>query len=211
MRMQSIIRMPFLLLWLGLAGCESYLPQKLNYIPLAWRDKVDVLEPIDVYVSNTENPLYLAVREPGAGGLTDAVLLRPLQNMTIYRVWNGPDGPYLDDFNTTNRYGYWWTSERPQGKLNDFRLQNAICPEDNELQWVTACTLHGGSLIAVGPTQSAVCKNGELLPGGPTLQIYVGNYMRDVECMKTYVKPCGEPDKTDYKAYPGELIKEDCP
>jgi hypothetical protein len=196
----------FLLAYM-LSACQT-LPEKQRYIPFGWLSKVDYLEPEEL--STAENPLYLAVKEPGAGGLSDAIVLRTLENITIYRVWNGPEGAYRDDFKTTNRLGFWWSPEHPQGSKAAYRQQYGVCPQYNELEWVTSCTLHAGSLIAVGPTQSVNCKDGPELPATSSLQIYVQNYGRDVTCLNNYVKACGAPNKRDYKALPDELIAEDC-
>jgi len=104
----------------------------------------------------------------------------------------------------------WWSPDHPQGKREDYAKINAICPEYNELEWVSQCTLKAGSIIAVGPTQSVKCKDGTEIPANPSLQIFVGNYPKDVVCEKTLIKTCGEPHKPDYKANASDIYNEVC-
>jgi|GEM_PF-4564982 len=162
------------------AGCECQ--QKPIFLPAAMAGKVELVD--DCAESCDNDVLASAVAEPEKGGIASGKLLRITDDVEVYRMWNGPDGG-LNAYGGSNRLGPWWTAERPSGTDQDYRAKNAICPAWNELKWVAKCTLKKGTLIAIGPTQSARCPSGEFYPANNTQQIYVDNYSpKHVSCGK---------------------------
>jgi hypothetical protein len=138
-----------------------------------------------------------AIEKTGKGGISSGILVQLTDDIDVYRMWDGPDSG-LNEYGTTNRIGAWWTADRPSGKVNDYRVKNAICPDWNTLKWVAKCTLKKGSLVAVGPTQSASCKTGESYSANNTQQIYVDNYS------STYMQ-CAKYKEADYEANPDDI------
>lgn len=162
------------------AGCECQ--QKPIFLPAAMAGKVELVD--DCSESCDNEILAGAIAEPEKGGISSGKLLRITDDVEVYRMWNGPDGG-LNAYGGSNRLGPWWTAERPSGTDQDYRAKNAICPGWNELKWVAKCTLKKGTLIAIGPTQSARCSTGEFYPANNTQQIYVDNYSpKHVSCGK---------------------------
>lgn len=111
-----------------------------------------------VVIVGSDDPDYAradeagAVKSPGEGNVSRAVIVRLTQDMPIFRLWNGPDA--VDASGHTNRIGSWWTFERPRGSVQRYRQDYAVCLGWNRLAWVATCTLKKGAVVAVGPGNS---------------------------------------------------------
>lgn len=205
-----MIRIPtsrvFLLFYALLTGCNCQQSAPI-FLPAALIGKVEVVETCPTSrVENCESEiLKQAIKEPGQGGISSGVLLRVTEDVAVYRLWNGPHAK-LNDYGGTNRIGAWWSADKPSGKGGDYRRNNAICKEWNDLTWEVKCTLKKGTTIAVGPTQSANCKDGDSFPANPTLQIYVDNVAsRFASCPKVASENAAE---RDFEADQNELLLE---
>lgn len=101
-------------------------------------------------VSSVLNKYVLGT--PGKGGLCQGEVWRAKVPVTVYRLQN---------MTTETKYGYWWAFAPPQGTADDYRRDYVICPEWNSFTQIIVCQLKAGSLVAVGPGQSATCKSAE--------------------------------------------------
>jgi hypothetical protein len=93
-----------------------------------------------------------AVRPPGDGNVSRAIVIRLTEDMRVFRMWNGPSK--LDASGRTNRIGSWWTYDAPRGSVREYRKDYEICVGWNDLAWVAACTLKKGAVVAIGPGNS---------------------------------------------------------
>jgi hypothetical protein len=177
-------------------------------LPASLEGRVEVLDADDPDADAAMLPL--ANLDPGDGGIYDALAVRTTEDMTVYRMWNGPD--VVDDAGRTNRLGGWWTSDAPSGPVDVYRVDYAICDSWNDLTWVATCTLRAGAVVAVGPGQSVslqTCSDGtppleegsELaFPTNPDhWQMYI-----DAPWDKPDMLDCTV-DTTDYRADPQDL------
>lgn len=182
-----------LLYTLMLTGC-SYDQHSQIFLPASMLGKVDVVASCNQ--NCTQEILENAIASEGKGGISSGILVRLTDDMDIYRMWNGPR---INEYGTSNRIGAWWTAERPSGKAKDYRIKNAVCEDWNDLTWVAKCKLKKGSLVAVGPTQSANCgKSGENYSANNTQQLYVDNYSpQHIQCEKYKA--------TDYEVNPDDI------
>lgn len=89
---------------------------------------------------------------PGKGGLCAGEVWRAKSPVTVYRLQNTT---------TSGTLGYWWAFGPPQGTADGYRRDYVICPEWNSFTQIVVCQLKVGSLVAVGPGQSATCKSKE--------------------------------------------------
>lgn len=93
-----------------------------------------------------------AVKPPGQGGLTEAVVVRLTADVPVWRAWSGPEKK--DSRGNTNRIGQWWSADAPHGTRDGYRRSYEICVGWNDLTWMAKCTLHKGAVVTVGPGQS---------------------------------------------------------
>lgn len=193
--------LPFLLL----SACNCQQPQSV-FLPAALIGKVEVIASCESNCDETGDAdiLKQAIKPPGDGGISSGVLVRLTDDVTVYRLWNGPTAK-LNAYGGTNRLGAWWTADKPNGTRDDYRRNNAICEDwDNQLAWEVKCTLKKGTVVAVGPTQSANCRQGPSFQANPTLQIYVDNTAsRFVSCPK--VESDNQAER-DFEVNPDELL-----
>ncbi len=190
---------------LFLTACSCRPPQPV-FLPAAMLGKVDVVTYCQAHgdAGCDSEILQQAIKPPGQGGISSGVLVRLLEEVPVYRLWNGPEAP-LNDYGGTNRIGAWWSADKPAGKVFDYRRQNAICQEWNTLAWAVKCTLKPGTLVAVGPTQSANCRTGDHFAANPTLQLYVDNLAaRFVSCPKVAADKAAR----DFPVNPDEVLLE---
>ena len=136
------MRRAVIIIALSVAACAPLRVEE--QLPAAIRGKATVLAPTDADYSRAV--VEKAVNAEGKGGVARAVVVRLDQDATIYRMWNGPGG--------NNRLGSWWAFDKPVGTREGYRRAYEICGTWNALQWVAACTLKKGAVVAVGPGQS---------------------------------------------------------
>lgn len=114
-----------------------------------------------------------AVRPPGKGGISTAMVVRLQHDTPVYRLWtDGTDRP-------SARIGPWWVFDPPAGTDKEFRERYAVCESWNaRLSRLAACTLARGSIVVIGPGQSvdaSTCeKAGEEYAANPYgYQVYI--------------------------------------
>lgn len=105
----------------------------------------------------------------GEGKLCAGQVFAVVQPVRVYRVWDSAR-PYT-------QLGRWWSFAAPQGSRAQYREANAICSSWSALDIAGSCLLKTGSLVVVGPGQSARCPEGEL-PRAAVNQVYVPNDAR---------------------------------
>jgi len=90
-------------------------------------------------------------------------------NIKVYRIFTDPLAK-----GKASKYGSWWSLSNPSGKKSDYMTRNAICPEWNDMTHLVVCELKVGTLVSVGPTQSAKCPNGSVIRQNmQNLQVYI--------------------------------------
>lgn len=108
----------------------------------------------------------IAIGLPHEGKLCagqEYVVTKPV---VVYRVW--------DKSKVYSRSGTWWTFEKPQGPIEDWRSAYAVCREWGARDVVSRCQLKVGSKIVVGPGQSITCKE-EIYPHSAANQVFIPN------------------------------------
>lgn len=198
-----------LLLCLGLSACNCQQSAPI-FLPAALLGKVELVDSCESSCDEgcESEVLKQAIKEPGLGGISSGVLVRLTEDVPVYRLWNGPKAK-LNDYGATNRIGSWWSVDKPAGNVNDYQRANAICREWNDLAWEVKCTLKKGTVVAVGPTQSANCKTGDSFQANSTQQIYVDNVAsRFVSCPKV---ESDNPAERDFPVDPNQLLLEKKP
>lgn len=121
-----------------------------------------------------------ALGEPDEGGLCQGQVYRSKDNtgISVYRLWNST--------NPNSQLGNWWTFERPEGLVSDYRENYEICYQWSPLDKMTRCTLQGGQKIVVGNGQSAKCSDYLSYPASATQQVYIGVAAVAVESCVSY-------------------------
>lgn len=102
-----------------------------------------------------------AVKPAGEGGVTEAIVVRLTEDVTVWRMWSGPEKK--DARGNTNRMGQWWAYDAPRGTRSEYRGRYEICRAWNDLTWMAACTMKKGAVVAIGPGNSvtpATCADG---------------------------------------------------
>ena len=115
--------------------------------------------------------LASAIGAPLASALCKGKVFQTTKPMTVYRVW--------DASKSYTMYGKWWTFDLPKGPRDMYRVKNDICPEWSPLDKLSSCTIKVGSKIVVGPSQSAKCADGSVLPASAANQVYIPNDSRN--------------------------------
>jgi hypothetical protein len=132
-----------------------------------------VIAPPEGMVEVSDSTLLAsALGQAGKGGLCTGKVFEAQKPVKVYRVYDGDPGKAYTQF------GRWWSFDAPKGPRDAYAKANAICPEWSPLNIVTECTLKVGTLVAVGPGQSADCANQVRLPASPANQVYVPNDSR---------------------------------
>lgn len=111
--------------------------------------------------------LAQAIGQPGEGKLCQGQVLKVEKPLWVYRVWDQAK-PYT-------LYGSWWSFQPPGSNRQQYRLDNAICPEWSALDLLSVCEVKIGSKLVIGPGQSAECKDGVALPTSPVHQVFLPN------------------------------------
>lgn len=179
-------------------------------LPASLQGRVEVLPAEDPAAAAAA--LSKAVKEAGMGGVYEGWAVRTTEDLTVWRMWNGPD--VVDEAGRTNRLGGWWTAEQPAGPVDQYRLDYEICDSWNDLTWVASCTLRAGAVVAVGPGQSVsleTCgddtpplEEGSALAFGQSpehWQVYIHQPWNRTEELDCTV------DTADYRADPEELSR----
>lgn len=123
-------------------------------------------------LSPTEDPqlLQLAIGEPNQGKLCTGQVLIANEAVLVYRVW--------DQARPGSLYGSWWSFQQPSGSREQYRIDNAICPEWSALDVVSVCQIKIGSKLVTGPGQSARCSDELTYPPSTVNQIYLPNNLQ---------------------------------
>jgi hypothetical protein len=119
----------------------------------------------------------------GEGKLCAGKVYRVTHPLTIYRVWDGAGN--------NSAYGRWWSFAPPQGPRESYREANGICASWSALDRLSACLLKMGTLVVIGPGQSADC-NGTGYAKSGVNQVYVPN---DAKNGQYYIENCVSSDK----------------
>lgn len=183
----------FGLLLLSACNCEQRQPV---FLPAAMMGKVEMIASCNQDCN--QDILSHAIMKPGQGGVSSGVLLKLKEEIEVYRLWDGADKG-INEYGGSNRIGAWWSADRPAGDVDHYRTQNAICNKWNELRWVAKCKLKPGTLVVVGPTQSATCSEQESYAANNSLQLYVDN------TSSRYVD-CGKVSENDHAVNPDDLL-----
>ena len=188
-------------LMLGLSAVGSGVDAADLDVPAALNGKATVLAPSDpAYArANVGN----AVKAEGLGGVSQALVIQLSADLPVYRMWSGPVTT-----GNSNRMGSWWAFDRPQGSREGYRRAYEICGTWNELNWVAACTLKAGSVVAIGPGQSVSAQTCADSSGYETYgtnardwQVYVDKaWSRGAELV------C-PPETSDYRANPADVTQ----
>lgn len=203
MKMAPLARpaLPALLFALVLAGCAGSGSSGLQPQIAA---SAEVLQPGDAGYERAV--IGSAVKAAGQGGVSEGMVIRIVQDIPVWRMWNGP--AKLDARGNTNRMGGWWSYDPPKGTVQQYRAAYEICNGWNDLTWVAKCTLKAGSIVVVGPGQSVSAQT----CGDPTgLENYAAN---PVDWQLYIDKPWARsaelvcPDASaDYEADPADISR----
>jgi hypothetical protein len=149
----KIVHCSFVLVFILLTGCAA-IPQSNEKVAIgidgiACVGKVE--HPPEGLVAVDENlVLQTALGASGQGKLCDGQVFQVTQPVTVYRVWNS-DKSYTV-------YGKWWSFDLPEGPKQKYRKDNGICPSWSTLNRMSSCSIKIGSIIVIGPGQSAKCE-----------------------------------------------------
>lgn len=135
------------MLVLALGACAPMASSLESDLPASYLGKVVVVPPSDPAYAQAN--VAGAVKPPGQGGVSRALVVRATQDLPVYRLWNGPQAQ-----GQSNRLGSWWAFDTPNGTREGYRRAYEICGTWNELTWVAVCTLKQGAVVAMGPGQS---------------------------------------------------------
>ena len=140
--------LPFLLIFV-LVAASAVFAQNLS-LPEKLTGKAEVLKSDDPDYARAS--VSEAVKPEGMGGVSAALVVRLIQDIPVYRMWNGPDKK--DARGNTNRLGSWWSYDSPAGSAIKYRADYEICRVWNDLAWMATCTLKKDAVVAIGPGQS---------------------------------------------------------
>lgn len=159
-------------------GCGAGEESPIN--PLDGQTCVGVIEMAPSGVQPVDDPPLLqdALGKSGDGKLCAGQVYMATQPITVYRVWNSAK--------TYTEYGRWWSLTQPMGPVDQYRMDNAICPEWSELNQLTVCKIKVGAHFVLGPGQSAQCM-AMLYAKSAVNQVYIPN---DTRVNQVYVEGC---------------------
>lgn len=140
--------------------------------------------PPGLVVTTDTELLQQALGAPGEGKLCQGQVMIAEAPVLVYRVWDQAK-PY-------SLYGSWWSFEKPLTQREQYRRDNAICPEWSALDIVSVCQIKIGSKLVIGTGQSADCQGDTDLPTSPVNQVYLPNHQQQNQIQ---VEQCslGEP------------------
>lgn len=110
-----------------------------------------------------------AVGASGHGGICRGRVYEVREPVQIHRLWEA---------RRRDEIGTWWTFRVPTGSRAAYRADYAVCRAWNALDHAVTCTLKPGTLVVIGPGQSAVCGE-KTYPKSPVNQVYVPADARD--------------------------------
>lgn len=139
------------------------LPQGLARKFKFWKAIVSQDSAPDGMCGAMTEPTYI-IGPPGKGGVSRFDLVVAQEGVRVYRVFS--KAPFhCGNVRPAAKLGAWWSFDIPRNKGRT-RKRNAVCEEWNDLSLKVSCILKAGSVVAVGPTQSAMCRK-EAVPGCP--------------------------------------------
>jgi hypothetical protein len=120
----------------------------------------------------TDDPALLqrAVGEAKQGKLCTGQVFIAKATILVYRIW--------DQAKPGSLYGSWWSFQPPTGNREQYRIDNAICPEWSALNVLSVCQIKIGSKLVLGPGQSAKCSETLSYPASPVNQVYLPNNLQ---------------------------------
>jgi hypothetical protein len=139
-----------------LAGCARHpavtpaSPTAPFQLPAVLASSAEALPPGAAGYARADLPS--AVKAPGEGNVSRAMVIQLTQDIRVFRLWSGPDKK--DANGRTNRIGSWWTYDPPRGAAAQYRVDYEICRAWNDLTFVATCTLKKGAIVAIGPGNS---------------------------------------------------------
>lgn len=146
-------------------------------------------------------PQAAFVKGPGAGTVTRADLVVAQQDVTVYRAYSA--APFTCGYNPPAlEFGSWWSLTPPPSDKVAYRRATAVCNTWNDFTKKVQCTLKRGTVIAVGPTQSATCTarpaGCTALPHGwaprfassPEHQVFINTYRRTPADLGQFLVNC---------------------
>jgi hypothetical protein len=122
--------------------------------------------PFAAKVVSDDALLAEALGASGKGGICAGKAFVVQEDVRVYRLW--------DSSRAWSVYGRWWSLTRPAGSRETYRSDYAICPAWSALDRLTSCTIKAGTVIVIGPTQSAACDTGGY-PKSALNQVYIRN------------------------------------
>jgi hypothetical protein len=117
----------------------------------------------------------------GKGGLSTFAVWRVKIPVRVYRLFGG----------NAPAHGRHWTFAAPEGTAEQVRATYGVCKEFNDLTAIVACELPKGALVAVGPGQSVVCKDGLIFAASPANQVVVFDTKELEKCVTKVWPPAG--------------------
>ena len=172
-----------------------------------------------VLVLTPDSPEYAlagidrAVRPPGGGNVSRAMVVQLTRDMPVYRMWDGPERARVKG--ESNRIGSWWTYDAPRGNQRDYRRNYAVCVVWNALNYVANCTLRKGAVVAIGPGNSVsaqTCKDATGRESYPANERHWQLYVSEISARIGPGKELECPDEAqDYQADPANLARRKTP
>lgn len=111
-----------------------------------------------------------AVGKPGEGKLCAGKAYEVVTPIVVHRVWQSAKA--------YTQLGGWWSLQKPQRPISDYRARYAICPEWSPLDAASTCKLKVGARFVLGPGQSAKCADGATFAASAANQVFVPNDSR---------------------------------
>lgn len=119
--------------------------------------------------------LKYSLKPSGEGGLCQGEVWRSKARVSVYRLYDGVNA---------REKGRWWSFAPPEGSAEQYRSAYEICPEWNTFTQAVVCQLPASTLIAVGPGQSATCKQSPAcLQASPANQVFIPDPNLLQECV----------------------------
>ena len=105
----------------------------------------------------------------GKGGLCQGQVYqsKAATTVTLFRAYNSTNPP--------SQLGNWWSFQKPQGRIAEYRRLDEICYQWSPLDMLVQCTLQPGTKVVVGTGQSAVCSQYLTYPASATQQVYIAD------------------------------------
>jgi hypothetical protein len=142
------------------------------------------------------------IKPSGGGGITRADIVVATEDVTVYRAYS--DGPFKCSIKSpAAKLGSWWALSPFPSSKDAYRKATAVCSSWNDFSKKVVCTLEAGTVIAVGPSQSADCAadNHKACPKPPAdwkdsyratadHQVFINTYGRPDSEIETFLTKC---------------------